>query len=128
MSNSDIPKQQQNGINIGNRLLAFLGYWSPIFSVTVGFIARKESKFALFHSIQGGLFGIIIFVLNAILNAVTALGTQNEVAGMVLTVIVLLLLAIHIIMMISAFFSKQYHLPLIGKWANSLAERWFSGD
>jgi len=113
-------------VDMGYRLLAFLGYWSPIFSLVVLSIAKRKSRFALYHSIQGGILGIFIFLLNLFLNIVTGLGTIVGTSGVILTIILFSLLVTHLVVMTSTLFEKKYELFLLGDISDKLTNRWYS--
>lgn len=123
--------QKRNGVKVGYRLLAFIAYWSPVMSLIAGFVARKRSKFALFHSIQGGLVNVALIIVSQLVSrsAITAnTPIFLVVAWFVLWLLLWILLFSLLFLMISAFWGKQYHLPLVGKFSKALTDRWFPGQ
>jgi uncharacterized membrane protein len=128
MPDDESHKQIRNGVSINYRLLAFMGYWSPLLSLITGYYARKESKFALFHSIQGGAIGLALIISTRILQGSLRATDASLFAALLHLVVWLLgvaLLLSGIFLMISAFWGKRYHLPLVGRFFESLADRWF---
>jgi len=52
--NNDPTKQKRNGVEIGYRLLAFIGYWSPLMSLLAGFVSRKKVSLPYFTQFKAG--------------------------------------------------------------------------
>jgi uncharacterized membrane protein len=126
-----LEEPKKNGVTIQYRLLAFIGYWSPLISLIAGFVARKKNKFALFHSIQGGLVNVVLIIVSQLVGG-SIIATDTPLFLSLLWLVLWLSLWVFLLsllfLMVSAFWGKRYHFPLMGKFSEQLADRWFVSD
>lgn len=117
---------EEQEIDVMYRLLALLGYWSPLMSLVAGYASYQKSKYALFHSIQGGILNVllIIFLQIQMINPETQVVSLLFLASWLLAVVLFLSL---IVLMFTSFFAKsRWQFPLIGKLASHLTDKWYS--
>ncbi len=114
-----------------NKTISVLSYFGPL--VFIPMFAKKESKFARFHSNQGlvlliadVVFGVVQAILQAILRAIFPwkwtyglVGGRGPVYGFLSTVLSLLWIVIAVLAIIgimNAVKGKAKELPIIGKF------------
>jgi len=108
-------------------LLCYIGLW---ISGIVFLVIEKRSKSVRFHAWQSIMtFGILSVAQIVISRIVVAIGAATfsfgliAVAGILSTIILVLMTILWIILMIQAWNGKMWKLPWVGNWAEKQANK-----
>ena len=124
----------QWGFMTGNRLLLVTGPWI----VGLIFLIIDKRPFVRFHALQSIIWFVGLSVLSMLVGVVTSFAfvpsmttpgtmpnfTLMRVWSTILSLVGLLVFIANMVVMISAFIGRKYHLPLAGE----IAESWLGRD
>jgi uncharacterized membrane protein len=121
-----VQGQKTKLLGLEQNMGAALGYFIGLLMLLYIFLEPKEHRFVRFHAFQW-LFGMILYVINAVLVLipviVAQLINQQEVAyvAALLTLPMLVLGLCMLIAMFKAFSGKAWKIPVIGGIAEKMA-------
>ena len=107
----------KNGTGLTPNVAGLLCYVAGWISGIVFLIIEKDSKFVKFHALQSIVTFGILTVVQIILSVIPFIG------WVLVPIIWILMLILWIILMIRAYSGKMWKLPLVGNWAEELANK-----
>jgi uncharacterized membrane protein len=107
--------------NLAGALAYGLGPLSAIFFLVV----EKESRFVRFHAMQSLLVGVLLIIVNAVLNFLNAVLVRIPLIGWLFAlglalVVGLASLVLWLALMYAAYRGQEWELPVVGKEARKL--------
>lgn len=107
--------------NVAGALAYVLGPISAAFFLVV----EKESRFVRFHAMQSLLVGVLLIIVNAVLNFTNAVLVRIPLIGWLFAlglamVVGLASLVLWLALMYAAYRGQEWELPVIGKEARKL--------
>jgi len=98
------------------KVMGAIAYLGILFLIPL--LAKKDSKFAMFHAKQG----LVLFIVEVILwivNFVLVLSIVGLFVAWILWIIWLIIVIFALIGLIQALSGKYWKLPILGGWAQS---------
>ena len=97
-----------------SQLFALIGAVLPIIGFVIAYLVAKNDSYAMFHSKQGLILGIVSIVGSVILGIIPIIG------WILLPIFSLVILILWIIGIINSLSGKQKELPIIGSLAKNI--------
>ena len=115
---------------------ALISYiWIPVTSILV-LVTEKQNRVVRFHAFQSLFLGLSIFAATIVLSVVIGIltlvaGVISPYAGILISVVSLLvwlviaaaLLGVWILCLVKAYRGDMYKLPVVGKYAEKMANK-----
>jgi uncharacterized membrane protein len=127
---------QTSSFGLAPNVAALVSYvWIPVTSIAV-LVTEKENRLVRFHAWQALFLGLSLFALTIVLSIVIGVvtlvaGAVSPYAGLLVSVVSLLLwlvialgmLGVWVLCLMKAYRSETYKLPVVGKFAENMANK-----
>jgi uncharacterized membrane protein len=93
------------------------------------FLMEKQNRFVRFHAMQSILYNVaffVVYVVCIVLSGILAAANIPAVGGCLVGLIILAGIVLWVVMLINAFQGKMFKLPVIGDFAERIANQGLS--
>lgn len=135
-ANQSSSVNSQSSFGLAPNVAALVSYvWIPLTSIAV-LVTEKENRLVRFHAWQSIFLGVSLAVMSIVLSVVIGIlmlvaGVISPYAGILVSIVSLLvwlflavaILGVWIMCLVKAYQGAMYRLPIVGKYAEQMANK-----